>query len=361
MTTQQTQTPEIDGNRAEAFATRLVGILNSGSLALMTSVGHRTGLFDALGRLPPATSARIAEEAQLDERYVREWLAAMVAGGIVEYDATRSAYHLPPEHAACLTRAATPNNLAAMAQYIPLMGSIEDRILECFAHGGGLPYSAYPRFEEVMAEDSGQTVVAALLEHILPLVDGLTERLRQGITVLDVGCGSGRALNLLAETFPRSRFVGYDLLQSHVDAGRAQAEASRLGNVTFEVKDLTTLEEVERYDLITAFDAIHDQARPGEVVERIARALRPDGVFLMQDISASSHLHENVDHPIGPLLDTISCMHCMSVSLAAGGEGLGAMWGRHKALELLAGAGFADVAVRQLPHDLQNDYYIARR
>jgi hypothetical protein len=110
----------------------------------------------------------------------------------------------------------------------------------------------------------------------------------------------------------------------------------------------------------TAFDAIHDQAQPRRVLRAISEALAADGVFLMQDIRASSHVHENLDHPIGAYLYTVSCLHCMTVSLAAGGEGLGAAWGEEKALELLAEAGFSSVEVRQLPHDIINNYYIAK-
>ena len=184
-------TQPFDQGRAEAFAERMVDVLNSGAIALMTSIGHRTGLFDAMAGLPPSTSEQIASAASLNERYVREWLGAMVVGRIVEHDPQDGTYRLPPEHAAFLTRAATPDNIAVTAQFIPLMGSVEDRIVERFREGGGVPYSAFPRFHEVMAEDSGQTVVSALFDSILPLVPGLTERLEAGIEVLDVGCGSG--------------------------------------------------------------------------------------------------------------------------------------------------------------------------
>lgn len=110
-----------------------------------------------------------------------------------------------------------------------------------------------------------------------------------------------------------------------------------------------------------AFDAVHDQAEPAAVLAGIAGVLRPDGVYLMQDIAGSSHLHNNVDHPLGPFLYTISCMHRMTVSLAQNGEGLGAMWGEEKAKEMLGEAGFGELEVRRLPHDLQNSYYVARR
>ena len=352
-------TRELDQKKAEEFAGRMLEVLNAGALAIMTSIGHRTGLFDAMAGLAPSTSEQIASAAGLDERYVREWLGAMAVGGTVEHDVESGTYFLPPEHAAWLTRAATPNNIAVTTQFIPLMGSVEDGIVESFRVGGGLPYSAFPRFHEVMAEDSGQTVVAALTDAILPLVPGLTERLEAGMEVLDVGSGSGRALNLMARTFPNSRFTGYDISEEAI--ARAEAEAQGLANVRFEIKDAATLDEKERYDLITTFDAIHDQAKPAAVLEGIARALKPDGVYLMQDIAGSSHVHNNMEHPLGPLLYTISTMHCTTVSLSQGGEGLGTMWGEEKAREMLRGAGFAKVEVKQLPHDFANSYYIVTK
>jgi 2-polyprenyl-3-methyl-5-hydroxy-6-metoxy-1,4-benzoquinol methylase len=354
-------TQPFDQGRAEAFVERMVDILNTGAIALMTSIGHRTGLFDTMAGLPPSTSEQIASAASLNERYVREWLGAMVVGRIVEYDPQDETYRLPPEHAAFLTRAATPDNIAVTAQFVPLMGSVEDRIVERFREGGGVPYSAYPRFHEVMAEDSGQTVVSALFESILPLVPGLTERLEAGIEVLDVGCGSGRALNLMARAFPNSRFVGYDFSEEAIARARAESEENGTTNVRFEVKDAASLDEVARYDLITTFDAIHDQAKPANVLEGIAHALNDDGVYLMQDIAGSSHVHNNMDHPLGPFLYTVSTMHCTPVSLAQGGEGLGTMWGEEKARKMLGEAGFSNVEVKQLPHDFANSYYIVTK
>ncbi len=241
------------------------------------------------------------------------------------------------------------------------MGSVEDGIVERFREGGGLPYSEYPRFHEVMAEDSGQGVVSALISAILPLAPGLLERLEAGIDVLDVGCGSGRALNLMARTYPNSRFTGYDFSEEAIGRGRAEAAGHGTSNIRFEVKDAASLDEKEAYDLITTFDAVHDQAHPATVLEGIADALRPDGVYLMQDIAGSSHLQNNMDHPLGPFIYTISTMHCMTVSLAQNGDGLGTMWGEEKAREMLGEAGFTDVEVRQLPHDIFNNYFISTR
>jgi 2-polyprenyl-3-methyl-5-hydroxy-6-metoxy-1,4-benzoquinol methylase len=305
---------EMNQEKAEEFSDRMIGILNSGALALLSSIGHRTGLFDVMSDLPPSTPEQIAGAASLNERYVREWLGAMVTGGIVEYDPDYGTYRLPPEHAASLMRAATPDNIAAFAQYIPLMGTVEDRIVDCFKNGGGVPYAAFDRFQEVMAE-----------------------------------------------SFPKSRFRGYDISEEAITSARATAGQRGLNNVRFEVKDVTALNASGQYKLVTAFDAIHDQAQPAKVLAEIAAALHPEGTFLMQDIAASSHVHKNIDHPVGPLLYTLSCMHCMTVSLASNGAGLGAMWGEEKARKMLQEAGFTRVEVKKLPHDFQNIYYIIKK
>jgi len=354
-------TRELDQAKKEAFAGQMLGLLNNAFLSLMLSIGHQTRLFDTMADLPPSTSEQIAAAAGLNERYVREWLGAMVTGRIVDYDPQRGTYVLPPEHAAFLIRAAGPDNMAFFAQYVGLMGIVEPKVVDSFRNGGGVPYSAYPRFQELQAEESSRVYDATLINITLPLVPGLVERLERGIDVLDVGCGSGHAINLMAQAFPQSRLTGYDFSEEGVAAGRAEAAGLRLSNARFVVKDIAMLEEAGRYDLITAFDTIHDQAHPARVLRGIFGALRPGGVFLMQDIAASSYLHENLEHPLGPLLYTASTMHCMTVSLAQGGEGLGTVWGEQKARQMLADAGFAEVDVKQVPGDILNSYYITTK
>ena len=195
----------------------------------------------------------------------------------------------------------------------------------------------------------------------------IARRRRQHLVLVYVGnrgakrLACPRKLNLLARKFPSSRFVGYDFSEEAISRARAEAAEHGASNVRYEVKDAATLGEKERYDLITTFDAVHDQAKPAAVLRGIAEALREDGVYLMQDIAGSSHLQDNMDHPLGPFLYAISTMHCMTVSLAQGGEGLGTMWGQEKALEMLEEAGFGEVEVKQLPHDFQNSYYIAKK
>jgi 2-polyprenyl-3-methyl-5-hydroxy-6-metoxy-1,4-benzoquinol methylase len=343
------------------FAERMLRTMNDAALALMVSVGYRTGLFDVLAAMPPATSAELAWHASLDERYVREWLAVMTTGRIIEHNGATGTYSLPAGHAAWLTRAAGMNNFAIGMQFIGLMAQVEDQIVDCFRHGGGVPYSAFPRFQEVMAEDSGAVHDATLIEVTLPLVPGLTDRLRQGIDVADVGCGSGHAANLMAAAFPRSQFTGFDFSAAGIAAARLEAERSDLENVHFDQRDVAHLDELGRFDFITTFDAVHDQARPDLVLAAIAKALRIGGVYLCVETLASSELAENLDHPLGTFLYTVSCMHCMTVSLADGGMGLGTMWGEQAARTMLVEAGFTSVDTAHVDGDVVNTYLIARK
>lgn len=355
-------TRELDQAAVAAFTQQLVGIITGGRLSLMISIGHRTSLFDAMAGLPPSTSEQIAEAAGLNERYVREWLGAMACGRVVAYDPASRAYRLPAEHAAVLTRAAGIRNMAMMAQPVALFGMVEDAIIECFRAGGGVPYDAYPsRFQQLIAELSARVHDAALVDRIVPLVPGLAERLQAGIDVADIGCGTGHAVNLLARASPASRFVGYDTSADAIHVARAEAEALALGNARFRVQDAATLEERDAFDVITAFDAIHDLARPREALRAIARALRPGGTFLMVDVAAFSNLEENLDHPPAASFYVNSTMYCLPVSLAQGGEGLGAMWGEQTARRYLADAGFAHVEVRRLDGDMVNNYYICTK
>jgi hypothetical protein len=232
----------IDQSKAEAFAGRMLDVLNSSLLGLMISIGYQTHLFDVMSRLPtPSTSAEIAKATNLNERYVREWLGAMVTGKIVEYDPATSKYRLPPEHAAFLTKDAGIDNIAVFMQYISLLGDVEQKVIECFRKGGGVPYSAFPQFQQLQAEDTARVFDARLIDQIVPLVDGLADRLRAGIDVLDVGCGQGHAINLMARTFPSSRFTGYDISKEGIEAATEEAKQMGLTNVNFEIRDMLLL------------------------------------------------------------------------------------------------------------------------
>jgi SAM-dependent methyltransferase len=359
MTALKERETALDEAALEAFADRMIGVLNDGCTALLTSIGHQTGLFNTLDATGPATSAQVAVAGGLNERYVREWLNGMTTARIVSYDPVSRTYTLPAEHAAWLVESAGPDNLARITTFLPMLAEVEQGIVRCFREGGGLSYADYSRFHALMAEDSRAVVDATLLDRTVPFVPGLDKRLRAGIDVADIGCGSGHAINVLARAYPASGFTGFDFSEEAITAAGAEARAWGLTNATFELCDVATLDRPDAFDVITAFDAIHDQAHPTRVLAAIARALRPGGTFLMVDIRAASAVEDNLDLPWAPFLYTVSTMHCMTVSLGLDGDGLGTVWGEQLATRMLYEAGFTDVAIHTVEGDLFNNYYVA--
>lgn len=340
------------------IAGRIIGILNDGAITILTSIGHELGLFDTLASLPPATSQQVADATGLDERYVREWLGGMVTAGFVQYLPAEATYHLCHDHLPFLTDG--PDNLATLARYVAMSGQVQPKIVDTFRNGGGLSYDDYPGFHELQAAESATIVDASLLDTVVPLT-GEVERLRAGITVADIGCGSGHAVNVLARAFPRSSFFGFDFSEVAIASARAEASEWGLANATFVVCDVAgPVADPGTYDLITAFDTIHDQAHPATVLRNIREALAPGGTFLMVDINASSNLEDNHEIPWASLLYMISVVHCMSVSLGQGGDGLGTVWGRQTAERMVREAGFGEVTVHDLESDPFNAYFVAR-
>ncbi|QDO88707.1 class I SAM-dependent methyltransferase [Ornithinimicrobium ciconiae] len=352
MTTQQTH---------QSADERLLEILDHGSTCVLVSIGHELGLFDTLADLPPATSTQIADAAGLDERYVREWLGGMTTSRLIDFEPADATYRLCADSAPFLVGAG-PDNLARIMRYVTMMGAVAPLVVEAFRTGGGLAYEDYPHFHDVQGEDSAAVHDATLLEVTLPLT-GLVDRLREGIRVADVGCGQGHAINLMARAFPASRFTGWDFSEEALATARAEASVWGLRNADFITRDVATLpdQDVAAFDLVTAFDAIHDQAQPAAVLANVHRALRPDGTFLMVDMFAQSNLEDNLDLPWATFLYAVSTTHCMSVSLGQGGAGLGTVWGVQTAERMLREAGFGQVERHEVEGDPFNAYFLARQ
>jgi SAM-dependent methyltransferase len=350
--------PKLDKQRTQEFARKLFGFYTSGVLTLMVDVGHRTGLFEAAAK-GPGWSEEIAARAGLDERYVREWLCALATGGVLEYDAASRTFSLPPEHAVCLTGTSS-RNLAAGSQGLRMLAARLPRVVECFRNGGGVPYSEYrPDFTEFMDASWRLLYDGLLIKGFLPAAQGMPERLERGIRVADLGCGTGHAINLMARHYPNSTFVGLDLGDDAIARARAEASQMGLSNARFEVLDVTRLPAEPKFDLLTSFDAIHDQRDPRTVLRRAAGALAPDGVYLMIEPRASSNLEENIGNPFAPYMYGVSVLHCMTVSLAEGGAGLGTAWGAETARRMLDEVGFKSVEVVDAPGP-QNSIFICR-
>ena len=349
----------LDRQRVQEFARKVFGHYTSGIITLMIHIGHRTGLFEVAAQ-GPTTSEELAKRAGLDERYVREWLGAMATGGIMEYDPASRRFTLPAEHAACLTGTSS-RNLAPGSQTLPMLAKRLPGVVECFASGGGVPYADFrPDFTEAMDASWRLLYDGLLIKSFLPLAKGLPERLRAGIRVVDLGCGTGHAINLMAREYPNSSFVGYDLGADAIDRARAEARAMGLANARFEVMDVTQVPDEPQFDLVTSFDAIHDQRDPAAVLRRAAAVLAPDGIYFMLEPKASSLLEENIGNPVAPYIYGISVLHCMTVSLAEGGAGLGTAWGEQTARRMLAEAGFTSVEMIDAPGP-QNSIYVCRR
>lgn len=353
-------TVAIDERAVEAFSARLFEIFTDGMVTLIIDVAHRTGLFEAAAA-GPATSQLLADRAGLTERYVRECLGALVTAGIMTYDPTSGQYELPAEHAVCLTGTGSLN-LAPFSQLTTLLAKTLPDVAKAFRDGGGVPYEAFrPDFVELMDGTSRGFFDGQLLDGLLPLTGDLPDRLAAGIRVADIGCGTGHSTNVLARAFPRSHFRGYDINPDALERGRAEAAEWGLANVTFEELDVVALPNEPALGAVFAFDAIHDLVQPAEVLKRVNAALAPGGYFLMFDIKASSHLENNRANPLAPMIYGFSTLHCLTVSLAYNGTGLGAMWGEELARQMLTEAGFVDIEVHDVPDDPLDSLYVARR
>lgn len=350
---------ELDPASMEAAAGKVLSIYAGSMLNYMIDIGHQTGLL-ATAAQGPGTSAELADRAGLTERYVREWLAAMVTGGLFEYDPTTKTYTLPAPAAAVLTGGPLP--LAVMAGLQTHLGKHVHEVARAFREGGGVPYSAYrPEFTDLMDQISRSVYDTTLVDAYLPLVDGLSGRLEEGADVADVACGTGHALVVLGRRFPASSFVGYDLDEGAIARARAEAAGAGLTNVRFEVVDAARLSVTDRFDAVFVFDAIHDQVDPAAVLGRINAALKPGGVFVMKEPRFADALEDNIGNPFAPILYSVSTLHCMTVSLAHGGAGIGTAFGEQLARTLLADAGFDVVAMTPAPGDPTDAVYISRR
>ncbi len=355
--------------KKELFSKKLTDILNMGALNLAMGIGYRVGLFEVMdGFESPRPVAAIADKAGLDQRYVAEWLGVMVTGGIIELVKSENLdnlFFLPGAHADFLTRRSGNANLGVYTQEIPLLTRCGmDGVMDGFTTGDGVPFARYQNFQAFMAELSDAKHRQVLVDKFLPSVAGgeVVKRLKRGIRVCDLGCSEGVALLLMAQAFPQSFFTGMDIDAAAIEQANRDAECLRVSNVRFVVTDAAALTEGNKFrqcfDYVTAFDSIHDQTRPLAALEGVYHILAPDGLFSMIEIAAETDLQANIGHPMGPFLYTVSLMHCMPVGLMDGGTGLGMMWGRRQAVNLLRQAGFSKVSVEEIPDDSFNDHFL---
>jgi SAM-dependent methyltransferase len=351
--------PQLDWNKVKQFAGQAMVDLGAAMQSALSFIGDRLGIFKALSTAGWVTSAELAERTGLSERYLREWLGAMAAGGYVEYEPATRKFRLPAEHAMVLANEDSPFFFGGFIESIANI-SMAPKIAEAFKTGRGVAQSEYPpeTFESI------ERLTAPMYQHHLvrkwlPTMPNVVKALSEGASALDVGCGSGRAAITLAQAFPKARVFGYDSHPESIERARANARAAGVGErVGFDTVDCTML-PAERWDLITTFDVVHDSVDPLALLKSIRNALKPDGTYLMLEMNVAGNLEGNLN-PLGRILYSVSTLYCLTVSLAHGGAGIGAVMGEPKARELCEQAGFKHF--RRLPiDDLISALYEVRR
>lgn len=331
------------------FVERMLGDTAAFTQIAMAALGDRLGIWRDLAANGPATSAQLARRMGLSERHVREWLVAMAAADYLAYDAASAQFSLAPDRAAVLADEGGPLFLGGVPELLVSYLKPYERLVETFRTGGGVPQSAFPE-----ATYRGQERFSAgwyehlLVQKWLPAA-GLDGALAAGLRLCDVGCGGGRALVKLAQTYPASRFVGYDVYGPNVHRARELAEHAGVADrVQFHQLDAAAGLR-DTFDAITTFDVVHDAVAPGQLLRSIRDALGARGTYLCLEIKCSARVEENFG-TVGALMHGVSVLYCMSTSLAHGGAALGTC-GLHEGRlrELAAGAGFGDVT--KLPID----------
>jgi 2-polyprenyl-3-methyl-5-hydroxy-6-metoxy-1,4-benzoquinol methylase len=324
-----------DKSIAERVADDVGGAFTVG----LAYIGDKLGLFAALAALGPASSGALAGQTGLDERYVREWCNAMVASRYIEHDPESRAYFMTPQQTAALVDEGGPTFVGGAFQFALPSLLLAPRLIEHFKRGGGIPFADLPaEIPPAIDRMHRPWFDHLLVQEWLPGVPGLVEALSRGIAVLDVGCGVGRSTVALGRAYPRSSILGIDVHGPSIDQARSLAREAGLPNVRFSVRPM---EETKTgpFDLIVAIDCVHDMADPVGSLRAMGRVLSDRGRIFWSEPTGSAEPMEN-RHPQGKLRANLSPFHCLTVSLAAAGAGLGTIIGEAGARELAAQAGF---------------------
>lgn len=338
----------------------IVTVMNHGWLCLLLSIGEQLGLHESLAAHDGMTCRELAQATHCDDRYLQEWLWGMVAGGILTASEDDDpVFSLPAGYAPVLTAAGGPLHWSRITTQITTLATLEPELLKAFATGGGLPAERYEgRVAEVLAGESGPIFERVLLTEVLPLT-GLTERLRTGLDVVDLGCGTGTAAILLAREFPHSRVRGVDQSRSALELARTRAAELGVGNVEFSLADLDAEFDLEPADLAMAANVVHDLSDPAGFFTRVRGLLRPGGMLYLHELSATTRMRQNVTDPHALGILTFSLYHCLPLAKRRPGIAPGGMWGRERYVEALRRAGFESVAVHRAPSDPNNDTILA--
>ena len=332
----------LNENKLNEFVGKMLGDLGGAFSVPTVRLGFRLGLFEALGNGGPATSSQLAERAGgLTERYVREWALAQAANGYIDYDPAKEAFSLSPEQAMVFVAKDSPVYLAGAFDLAAAMIEGEPKVENAFRTGDGVRWG-----------DSAGCLFCAtgaffrpgyvnnIVQSWLPALEGVEDKLKSGAKVADIGCGVGFSTLLMAKAFPNSRFVGFDFHEPSVQEARRHAKAHGLSErVSFEAASVKEIEETG-FDLITAFDCLHDMGDPRGCARHMRQILKDDGTWMIVEPIAGDRPADNLN-PIGRLYYNASTMICVPTSLDQEvGEGLGAQAGEEKLSEVIRQGGF---------------------
>lgn len=327
--------------KRQAFLARALHDLAAAQSAGLVAIGDRLGLYRAMAGVGPLTPRELARRTATSERYVAEWLANQACGGYVEYrpDGT---FELPDEHADALAIEDSPGLVAGAFRTAAGLVKAEAQVAEAFRTGGGVPADAYAaEVAEGMARTSRARLGADLLQGWIAAIEGMPGRLERGGAVADVGCGRGAAMIRLSAAYPAARLLGIDTQRTLIEAARSAASRAGAGNVRFEVASAEDLPG-HGYDLVTCFESLHEMPDPVAAGRRMRAALGPQGAVLVVEPFAADVLEDDLGS-WGRLTSSMSVLHCLPVSAASGGFGLGARAGARRLEEVLRAASFTRV------------------
>ena len=330
----------IDENKLNAFLGKVVTDVGAAMSAALVVLGDKVGLWRAMATSGPVTATELARRTECAERYVREWLNAMAAGGYVTYDAAGRTYELPAEHAVALADPDSPAFVPGLFQVAAARWAGESKIAANFRTGAGLEWGhQHPCLFEGTERFFRSGYLGNLISAWLPALDGVVPKLAAGAKVADVGCGVGASTIIMAKAFPRSRFIGFDSHAPSIELARQRArDAGVADRVTFEVARATDFPGAD-YDLIAHFDCLHDLEDPVGAARHARSAIAPNGTWLVVEPFAGDRPEQN-HNPVGRVFYSASTMLCVPHSLSQGGPALGAQAGEAKLREVATAGGF---------------------
>ncbi|HEU0289040.1 MAG TPA: methyltransferase domain-containing protein [Nocardioidaceae bacterium] len=339
------QTPTatgVDEGEVTAFLQKVVADAAAVACATTVSLGDRLGIYTALAKAGPVTPGQLAERTGLSERHLREWLAAQVTSGYVEYDPADRTYSMPPAHAAVLADPDSPTYFAGFFTVAQGIAATEEALAEAYRTGGGIGWDAHPQaLSAGVARFRRTTYLHGMVQDWLPSLDGVVQKLRTGARVADIGCGFGYSTIIMAQAYPNSAFVGFDYHVESIAAARKLAvEAGVVDRVSFTVSTASDFPGTG-YDLITSYDCVHDMGDPGGVALQVRQALAADGTWLIVEPNLPGELTELIAHPYGRLFAGTSATVCLPSALAQRGDyALGNHAGEEALRRIVTGAGF---------------------